>query len=304
MGNQAYGNKQVKMTNNAENIKPTPSQNNRVSLPCEWPMRMLGNLLIIALIFSISFITVTIRTNLVGRQIDYLTEEFYNLTTTLGFTLDDILVEGRQKTSQQALLEVLNLKRGDNILTLDLNDLKSRVETLPWIKHAEIRRSYFPNILYISLKERKVASIWQISEKFHPIDTEGNVIDAPFKPTRPILLIVGEEAPQHINELLSIIKKDNDIWPRVKVANYISKRRWNLILDDIENGITIKLPEDNIEQAWKKLIKLDQTQGLLKRKLTFIDLRLKNKVIVKLGKMTEEERQKLKENKKDKTRGA
>ena len=64
------------------------------------------------------------------------------------------------------------------------------------------------------------------------------------------------------------------------------------------------ISEDNIEQAWKKLIKLDQTQGLLKRKLTFIDLRLKNKVIVKLGKMTEEERQKLKENKKDKTRGA
>ena len=296
------------MTEAAENTEqltqPIPQPDNRISLPCEWPTRILGNLIIIGIIFTFAFITVTIRTNLVGRQIDYLTEEFYNLTTKLGFTLDDILVEGRKKTSQQALLEVLNLKRGDNILTLDLNDLKTRIEALPWVREAEIRRSYFPNILHISLKERQVASIWQISEKFHPIDTEGNVIDAPFKPTRPILLIVGEEAPQHINELLDIIKKDNEIWPRVKVANYISKRRWNLILDDIENGITIKLPEDNIEQAWKKLVKLDQTQGLLKRKLTFIDLRLKNKVIVKLGKMTEEERQKLKESKKTKTRGA
>ena len=74
-----------------------------------------------------------------------------------------------------------------------------------------ILSSYFPNILHISLVERKVASIWQISEKFHPIDTEGNVINAPFRPSRPILLIVGEEAPEHINELLEIIKKDNDI---------------------------------------------------------------------------------------------
>lgn len=290
--------------NTSDNPQPILPLNNRISLPCEWPIRMIGNLLIIALIFSISFITVTIRTNLVGRQIDYLTEEFYNLTTRLGFTLDDILVEGRQKTSQQALLEILNLKRGDNILTLDLNDLKNRIESLPWIKQAEIRRSYFPNILHLSLEERQVASIWQISEKFHPIDTDGNVINAPYKPDYPILLIVGEEAPQHINELLSIIKADNDIWSRIKVANYISKRRWNLILDDIENGITIKLPEDNVEEAWKKLVKLDHTQGLLKRKLTIIDLRLKNKVIVKLGKMTEEERQKLKANKKEKTRGA
>ena len=98
------------MTDNAENTpentKPVPTPNNRITLPCEWPMRMFGNLLIFAFVFSISFITVTIRTNLVGRQIDYLTEQFYNLTTTLGFTLDDILVEGRKKTSQQALLEV------------------------------------------------------------------------------------------------------------------------------------------------------------------------------------------------------
>ena len=201
-------------------------------------------------------------------------------------------------------MEVLGLKRGDNILILDLNELKNRLETLPWVRRAEVRRSYFPNILRISLTERRVASLWQISEKFHPIDTEGNVINAPFRPTKPILLIVGEGAPEHINALLEIIKKDNDIWPRVKVANYISKRRWNLILDDIENGITVKLPEENVEHAWKKLVKLDQTQGILKRKLTFIDLRLKNKVIVKLGKMTDEERQKLKENNEEKPRGA
>ena len=75
-------------------------------------------------------------------------------------------------------------------------------------------------------------------------------------------------------------------------------------MDDIENGITVKLPEENVEHAWKKLVKLDQTQGILKRKLTFIDLRLKNKVIVKLGKMTDEERQKLKENNEEKPRGA
>ena len=67
------------------------------------------------------------------------------------------------------------------------------------------------------------------------------------------------------------------------------------MLDDIENGITIKLPEQNIDQAWKKLLKLNTTQGLLKRKLTIIDLRFPNKVIVKLGKMTPDERKKLKD---------
>ena len=33
----------------------------------------------------------------------------------------------------------------------------------------------------------------------------------------------------------------------------------------------------------QKLAKLDKTRGILKRKLTFIDLRLKNKVIVRIN---------------------
>ena len=40
----------------------------------------------------------------------------------------------------------------------------------------------------------------------------------------------------------------------------------------------------NCLQAWKKLLNLDAVNGILKRKLTIIDLRLKGKVIVKLKK--------------------
>ena len=48
------------------------------------------------------------------------------------------------------------------------------------------------------------------------------------------------------------------------------------------------MPEENVAEAWKKLVKLDKTKGILKRKLTFIDLRLKNKVVVKINNDTVE----------------
>lgn len=280
--------------NSPEPTKVTTPPDNKVSLPNVWVYRLLGNAFILAFIFLIAFITITIRTNLVSKQMAGLTEEFYTLTTRLGFTLDDIIIEGREKTSPQEVLDIIQLQRGHNIFNIDIHGLKQKIETLPWVKKAIIRRLYYPNILLISLKEREVASIWQIKDRFYPIDTEGNVITADFKPTKPILLIVGEKAPENINELLDIIKDDNDIFPRVKVANYISERRWNLILDDIRTGITIKLPEENVEAAWKKLIKLDKTKGILKRKLTNIDLRLEDKVIFKIEKISKEEREKLK----------
>lgn len=267
----------------------------RISLPREWPFRLAGNLFLLGVIFMLASVIITIKTNLIGRKLTDLSTEFYNYSAGLGFKIDDIVITGRDKTAKQDILNALQLSRETNILNLDLRDLQQKVEQLPWVRHAVVKRRFFPNIIQIDIRERQVQSIWQLDHKFRPIDGEGNVIEADYTPDRPILLIVGEGAPENITALMKSITDDQNIFQRIKVANYISGRRWNIVLDDVENGITVKLPEKHIDEAWKKLLKLNTTQGLLKRKLTIIDLRFPNKVIVKLGKMTPEERKKLKD---------
>ena len=267
----------------------------RISLPREWPFRLAGNLFLLGVIFMLASVIITIKTNLIGRKLTDLSTEFYNYSAGLGFKIDDIVITGRNKTAKQDILNALQLSHETNILNLDLRDLQQKVEQLPWVRHAVVKRRFFPNIIQIDIRERQVQSIWQLDHKFRPIDGEGNVIEADYTPDHPILLIVGEGAPENITELMKSITDDQNIFQRIKVANYISGRRWNIVLDDVENGITVKLPEKHIDEAWKKLLKLNTTQGLLKRKLTIIDLRFPNKVIVKLGKMTPEERKKLKD---------
>lgn len=267
----------------------------RIFLPREWPFRLAGNLFLLGVIFMLASVIITIKTNLIGRKLTDLSTEFYNYSAGLGFKIDDIVITGRDKTAKQDILNALQLSRETNILNLDLRDLQQKVEQLPWVRHAVVKRRFFPNIIQIDIRERQVQSIWQLDHKFRPIDGEGNVIEADYTPDHPILLIVGEGAPENITALMKSITDDQNIFERIKVANYISGRRWNIVLDDVENGITVKLPEKHIDEAWKKLLKLNTTQGLLKRKLTIIDLRFPNKVIVKLGKMTPEERKKLKD---------
>ena len=267
----------------------------RISLPREWPFRLAGNLFLLGVIFMLASVINTIKTNLIGRKLTDLSTEFYNYSAGLGFKIDDIVITGRDKTAKQDILNALQLSRETNILNLDLRDLQQKVEQLPWVRHAVVKRRFFPNIIQIDIRERQVQSIWQLDHKFRPIDGEGNIIEADYTPDHPILLIVGEGAPENITALMKSITDDQNIFQRIKVANYISGRRWNIVLDDVENGITVKLPEKHIDEAWKKLLKLNTTQGLLKRKLTIIDLRFPNKVIVKLGKMTPEERKKLKD---------
>lgn len=268
-------------------VKPQP-KSNIVTEPKEFGYRLLGNLAVLLVIFVLAFITVLLNTDLVANKIKNISQGFYDYTSELGFTLDDVIVTGREKTTQKEILQALGVKRGDNFLKINIQEIKDRLEVLPWVRKVLVKRTFFPNVIQVSIEERKVRSIWQINEKFHAIDYDGKVINAAFKPDHPILLIVGEGVPENINALLDDISDNQQILRRVKVANYISGRRWNLVLDDIKDGITVKLPEENVKKAWKKLLKLDATNGILKRKLTIIDLRLEGKITVKLKRTTTE----------------
>ncbi len=249
----------------------------------EWPWRLAGTLAVLGMIFMTAAAILTLKNDLISKRLNDLRDNFYEWGGKQGLVLEDVVISGREHTEKEDINQVLQLERGANMLKLNADDIKRRLETLPWVKEAEVRRSFFPNVLNISIRERKVKAIWQINEKFYPLDADGEVIKADYRISEPILLIVGAGAPENFKNLLVALKDgDKDYIERVKVANFISGRRWNLILDDIRNGITIKLPEENIEAAWKKLVKLDETKGIFKRKLTIIDLRLPDKVVVKL----------------------
>jgi len=281
--------KKLKSQSPETDVSPTQAVPQVLRLEREWPFRLAGNLLMVGVIFVIAAVILTLKNDLVNKRLQELREDFYLWAGEQGLTLDDIIVSGRQRTTRTEVELAVGVTRGDNMLKMDVYAIKQSLEQLPWVKHAEVERGFFPNVLNITLEEKQVAAIWQLSEKFYPLDEDGKVIHADFRTREPILLIVGAQAPDHLKELLSIVN-DNDAayLKRIKVANFIAGRRWNLILDDIVNGVTIKLPDEGAARAWKKMLDLDKTKGLLKRKLTIIDLRLPNKVIVKLRKTSGE----------------
>lgn len=246
-----------------------------------WPYRLLGNFI---LLLSIGFAClgfIIVQSNFVPQKLNSLSDYLYRFTTKLGFTVDDILVYGRDRTSLDEINNIVNSRYGDNILRIDIHQLKDEIKQLPWIKEVTISRSYSPNLLKIYLKEKEVSALWQYNNHFLPLDADSEVINTEYVPDQPLLLVVGRDAPAHLNELLSVIRQDASLFARVKAVNYISGRRWNILLDDPEDGITIKLPHEKADEAWEKLVKLNKTKGILKRKLTIIDLRFADKVLVK-----------------------
>ena len=92
--------------------------------------------------------------------------------------------------------------------------------------------------------------------------------------------MVGEGAPAHTAELLAILSREPDLQAQVAASVRVGKRRWNLRLT---NGIDVRLPEADTAEAWAELARVERDHGLLKRDILAIDLRLADRMILRMA---------------------
>lgn len=211
-------------------------------------------------------------------------DSLMEVSGSLGFTLDEILVVGRTETEREAVMQALGVRRGEPILSIDLAEAKQRLEELPWVSGASIERR-LPGILYISLSERQPMAIWQHDRHFTVIDRAGRPLADAVELARrgnqridTLPQVIGANAPQQVQTLLTALDRVPNIRPRVTSASWISDRRWNLQLD---NGVTIKLPEGaGMAMALRQLAELDASGRVLDRDIVAIDLRQPDRAVL------------------------
>lgn len=215
-----------------------------------------------------------------GHLVYRAVERVVELTAAAGLRVDDIYVDGRQRTKPEEILAALQIQRGDAILSYDLEAAKQRVEALPWITEAAIERR-LPSQILVTIAERWPIAIWQNDGRFLLVDPHGNAIGDDVGGVVGLPLVVGEDAPAHANDLVGMLATEPDLMHRVKAAVWVSERRWNLVMDRLEGGIAVRLPEDNPAAAWKRLARLEREQRLLERKIVAVDLRLVDRLVVR-----------------------
>ncbi len=194
-----------------------------------------------------------------------------------GFRVENVLVEGRQNTNREALKYLVSIEKGQSIFEPDLSNLKEKVEQLNWVKSATVER-HLPDTIEVRITERQPLALWQHRGKLSVIDTEGVVLsDQNLSRFRKLLILVGEDAPTHAADLVAMISAEPNLAARVESAKWIGGRRWDLYL---KNGVSVKLPEDDLGQAVRRLADAQGTAGLMDRKIESIDLRDPLRIVV------------------------
>jgi cell division protein FtsQ len=195
-----------------------------------------------------------------------------------GLSVQNIDVDGRAVTPSEDVLKALDVARYAPILGVSPEKARQRLQALPWVRTATVERR-LPDTIHVYLVERKPLALWQRDGKVTLIDTDGVVIATDHLDRyATLLLVVGEDAPTHTAELLGILNTQPDLMKRVSSAVRVGERRWNL---QIDNGITVEMPETGLADAWAHLAEIEHNHALLARDIQGVDLRLSDRVVVK-----------------------
>lgn len=206
-------------------------------------------------------------------------ERVLEATAMLGLRVQQVTIEGRQKTPEPLLRAALGVHAGDPILGFSLTDARTRIETINWVQSATIERR-LPGTIVVQLQERRPFAVWQHEGRFVLIDHDGNTVTdsdvAAFASQVP--LVVGPGAPEVAARLIDTLGAYPDIMSHMVAAVRVGQRRWNLRM---KNGADVMLPEGAEAPALAKLKELQSTYALLDRPLQAIDLRLPDRLVVR-----------------------
>jgi cell division protein FtsQ len=186
-----------------------------------------------------------------------------------GFGISAIPISGNRYTPPGEIYRSLGFPLGGSIFGVDPQQARANLRRLDWVADAEIARHY-PDTVYVRIVEKAPFALWQSSGGLYAVDRNGRPITQVNAAEFRRLPFFFGDAPQGASDLVTAIHAHRAVAARIRAMQRIDSRRWNLILDD---GVVVKLPEDNWPREVGALERLIVDRGVLERDIAEIDLR-------------------------------
>ena len=214
----------------------------------------------------------------INRTGEGIENKTLQITADMGFSVENILVEGRQYSDAEVLKAIINVQKGEPLFSFNPAEAKMLIERVDWVKSARVERR-LPDTIYIGITERTPLALWQKDKQLQLIDTDGQVISTEgLKRFEDLIVVMGEGAPEYSFELLQNLSAEPALAGRTQSARWVDGRRWDMIM---QKDIVVALPETDIGLALSRLAAAQEQDALLDKDITHIDLREPDKIAVR-----------------------
>lgn len=213
-------------------------------------------------------------------------EQMVHLSHQAGFELHNVEVRGTNHLNELKVYQIALADRDRAMPFVDLEATRERLRELPWVEDARVSRQ-LPDTLVIDIVERKPIAVLAKADKLVLIDPTGRELERiSAERAKGKLVLSGPGAGQQIGALTALLDAVPALKPRIKGAEWIGNRRWNLTF---KTGQMLALPEG--DQASVKALttfaQLDGRNRLLGGKAVAFDMRAGDRIYFRMPSRTD-----------------
>ena len=219
-----------------------------------------------------------------GEHVDEVVAAFEDArnaaANAAGFRISSVVLNGRKQLTQDEILAIGGINGRSSLLFLDAAAVRDKLKANAWIADANVMKLY-PDRLQIDVTERNAFALWQEDGKLAVIADDGAVLEN-YVPARfvKLPLVVGKGADSQAKDFIALLDRYPQVRAVTKAAIYVGERRWNLRIND---NLDVRLPENDVGNALATLSKLDRDDRLFSRDIVTIDMRLPDRLTVRLS---------------------
>jgi len=194
-----------------------------------------------------------------------------------GFAIDRVEITGQSITPDRDIVAALALDPAASTLEFDAEAARARIQDLPAIETATVRKVY-PDHVIVKVTEKLPVARWRVDGVTFVVDAQGEQIGEDRGAYGELPLVVGDGAADDALVMIRAIDQYESLKTGLVALSRIGDRRWDLIY---QSGLRVQLPELGVAQALVALDGYQRQVQLLDRDITLIDLRVDGLVAVK-----------------------
>jgi cell division protein FtsQ len=187
------------------------------------------------------------------------------------FEIDEVLVY----QSDEPVNELLESYFGQSLLALDIVEIKTQLEGLPWVREASVLKEW-PGNLYITLDEHEPVANWNEQAV---LNSEGIPLEKPFADMK----LADLHGPEGFSEVVmknylqfaQIFREQGFRLDRVLMRQ---RGAWTLTLS---SGVEVYLGEKDVLVRSRRVVNVLNNDSLNEKAVNYIDARYPNGVAIK-----------------------
>lgn len=189
-----------------------------------------------------------------------------------------VMVSGAVHAAPAELKKALDLKRGDSLVGFDARTAREKLEDLAWVESAGVVRT-LPSTVKIDIREHEPLARLEHQGSVWIMARDGHLVTKNYDGFEHLPVLRGKGAKENAADLLALVAQYPQMAEKVISGVYVGECRWDV---EFANGAIVKLPEQDPALALDYLQVLHQERDLLNVDGVMVDLRLPDRIVLRL----------------------